>query len=150
MKTFRKVVAVVLVLCMAAAMAGCGAQTEPQKAEPVADQPAQTEQTSQPSQSSQTEQTQPPAETNDGISPELKAFLESYEAFMDEYCAFMANYNASDLTQLMKYAELMAKYSDFAAKAEKWSGRDMNEAETLYYLEVMNRVNAKLLKTTQQ
>ncbi|MBR0130297.1 MAG: hypothetical protein IJM08_03230 [Firmicutes bacterium] len=87
---------------------------------------------------------------SDAISPELKAFLESYESFMDEYCDFMEHYNASDFSQLAKYAELLQKYSDFAAKAEQWNSKDLNDAETIYYLEVMNRVSIKLLKVTQQ
>jgi hypothetical protein len=38
-------------------------------------------------------------------------------------------------------------YTDFAAKADKWSGEDMNDAETLYYVQTLNRVSEKLLKT---
>ena len=89
-----------------------------------------------------------PAKSDDSISPELKAFLDSYEACMDEYCDFMANYDASDLSQLSRYTELLSKYYDFAAKADEWGNRDMNKAETAYYLEVMNRVNDKLLKVS--
>jgi len=88
------------------------------------------------------------AKSEDEISPELKAFLDSYEACMDEYCDFMANYDASDLSQLSKYTELISRYYDFAAKAEDWEGREMNKAETKYYLEVMGRVNDKLLKVS--
>ena len=91
----------------------------------------------------------PVAETPaDGISPELKAFLESYESFMDEYCSFMETYNSSDAAALLKYSALMAKYADFTAKAEEWNSREMNDAETLYYVQVMNRVNEKLLKVS--
>ena len=89
-----------------------------------------------------------PTKTEDSISPELKAFLDSYEACMDEYCAFMESYDASDLSQLAKYADLMSKYSDFAAKAEAWGEKDLNAAETAYYLEVMSRVSGKLLKVS--
>ncbi len=92
---------------------------------------------------------EPAKEKGDAISPELKAFLDSYEAFMDEYCDFMEHYNASDLTQLVKYAELLQKYTDFAAKADEWNSKDLNDAETIYYLEVMNRVSIKLLKVSQ-
>lgn len=81
------------------------------------------------------------------IRPELKAFLDSYEAFMDEYCEFMKNYNASDLSSLTKYMSLLEKELDFANKAEAWESENMTDAETLYYLQVINRVNEKLLKT---
>ena len=92
-----------------------------------------------------------PAETEaptDGISPELKDFLNSYEAFMDEYCAFMESYDSSDAAALLKYSSLMAKYAEFAKKADEWNSRAMNDAETLYYVQVMNRVNEKLLKVS--
>ena len=80
----------------------------------------------------------------DGISPELKEFLDSYEAFMDEYCEFMKNYDESDSAALLKYADLMKKYYDFSEKAEAWDEENMTDEESLYYLKVMNRVNEKL------
>ena len=83
----------------------------------------------------------------DGIRPELREFLDSYEAYMDEYCEFMKNYNESDPTQLLKYAALMEKYYEFTEKAEAWDDTDMTDEESLYYLKVMNRVNEKLLET---
>lgn len=108
--------------------------------EEPAEEPASTE---TPAEESTEE---PVAETPaDGISPELKAFLESYEAFMDEYCSFMETYNSSDAAALLKYSALMAKYADFSVKADEWNSREMNDAETLYYIQVMNRINEKLL-----
>lgn len=91
-----------------------------------------------------------PEKKSDQISPELKAFLDSYEAFVDEYVEFMEHYNASDFSQLAKYAQLLQKYTDFAAKADDWESKDLNDAETVYYMEVMNRVSVKLLKAAQQ
>ena len=124
---------------------------EPAPVEEVAETPAE-----EPAEEPVTVETpaeepaeEPVAETPaDGISPELKAFLESYEAFMDEYCSFMETYNSSDAAALLKYSALMAKYADFTAKAEEWNSREMNDDETLYYVQVMNRVNEKLLKVS--
>ena len=67
---------------------------------------------------------------------------------MDEYCAFMESYDSSDAAALLKYSSLMAKYAEFAKKADEWNSRAMNDAETLYYVQVMNRVNEKLLKVS--
>ncbi len=85
----------------------------------------------------------------DYISPELKEFLQSYEAFMDEYCEFMEHYDSSSATQLMKYASLMQKYSDFAKKADEYDESTMTDAETIYYVETLNRINVKLMKASQ-
>ena len=93
-----------------------------------------------------------PDETKDKnyISPDLKAFLESYEAFMDEYCEFMENYNSSDVTQLAKYASLMQKYNDFAKKADAYDESTMTDAESVYYAETLNRISIKLLKASKK
>lgn len=115
------------------------APEETNTAAPAGETPSQPEES--PAQEAEVKST--------GIRPELKEFLDSYEAFMDEYCEFMESYNASDITMLTKYAELLAKYSDFAEKVEKWNSEDMNNEELIYYTEVNTRVSVKLLKVSQ-
>ncbi len=125
---------------------------------------AQTQERSTPSSSgsrsaASKEQTassekQSPAKTSvapakGGISPEVKEFLDSYEAFMDEYCDFMTHLDMSDATSLVRYFEFLGKYADFAEKADAISESDLNDAEMAYYLEVMGRVSAKLLRAGQ-
>ena len=116
-------------------------------------QPANTvpEQNTTQAENTQTNtaNTTEPAKDGNYISPDLKAFLQSYEAFMDEYCEFMENYNSSDATQLLKYASLMQKYSDFAKKADAYDESTMTDAESIYYAEVLNRISIKLLKAQQ-
>ncbi len=109
------------------------------------EEPAKTE---EPAKEEPAKEEPKPEPKTDPISAELKAFLTSYEAFMDEYCAFMESYDMSDMTMLQKYADMMNKYADFSAKCDAWNGK-MNDAETAYYLEVLNRVNQKLLKVVQ-
>ena len=95
--------------------------------------------------------TQPGGATDpSSISPELPEFREAYEAYMDEYCEFMENYNSSDLTQLTRYLSLMQKLNDFSAKADKYDQSAMTDAEAVLYLETLNRIQVKLLKTTQK
>lgn len=93
-----------------------------------------------------------PDETKDKnyISPELKAFLESYEAYMDEYCDFLEHYDSSDAVQLVRYASLLQKYTDFAKKAEAYDESKMTDAEAIYYAEVLSRINIKLMKASQK
>ena len=72
-----------------------------------------------------------------GVSP--KEFFEFTEPEIK-------NYDESDATQLLEYASLMAKYSDFAEKAEAWDEEEMTDEELVYYVKVMKRVNEKLLE----
>lgn len=81
-----------------------------------------------------------------GVDPDLKAFLDSYETYMDEYCEFMENYDASDANMMMEYSEMLTKYADFAEKADAYETETMSAADNEYYLEVMTRVNEKLLQ----
>ena len=159
----KKIIKFVIIIILARAVLGACVSTKESKPQETA-QPQTSQQTSQLEQKEEkpaetTAQTpapqkeEKPAETapaetaaTDTIRPELKAFLESYESFMDEYCDFMKNYNVSDLSMLSKYTTFMEKYLDLAKKAEAWEGKDLNDAETLYYVQVMNRVSEKLLK----
>ena len=95
------------------------------------------------------EETEAPAENLvDGMRPEFKEAIDSYEAFFDEYCEFMKKYNESpnDLTLLTQYAEYIAQYTDTMSKMEALDDGEMNDAETKYYAEVTSRINQKLLE----
>lgn len=85
----------------------------------------------------------------DGMRPDFKKAMDSYEDFFDEYVAFMKKYAASDgsdLTLLTDYVAYMSKYADMMADLEAWDSTDMNTAETAYYIEVQSRINQKLLE----
>ncbi|WP_074885864.1 DUF6591 domain-containing protein [Butyrivibrio proteoclasticus] len=85
---------------------------------------------------------------NDVVSADLKEFLDNYESFMDEYVDFMKKYkdNPSDLSLLADYADMLQKYSDFAETAEQYDTNEMSTEDAKYYLDVMNRINKKLLE----
>lgn len=87
-----------------------------------------------------------------GMRPEFKEAMDSYEAFYDEYCEFMKEYNdnSGDLKLLLKYTELMSKMVQMNQAFEKWDEDGMNDAELKYYLEVNNRVTQKLLEVAAQ
>lgn len=90
-------------------------------------------------------------EQADGMRPEFKEAMDSYEAFYDEYCEFMQQYadNASDVSLLAKYAEFLTKAGEMEEKFEAWEG-DMNDAELKYYTEVQLRISQKLLETSTE
>lgn len=85
---------------------------------------------------------------DNGLDPEFKAAMDSYEKFMEEYVAFMKKYkaNPSDLSLLSDYADYMTKYTDFVEDFDDWEDENMNSTETAYYIEVQSRVNKKLLE----
>ena len=162
----KKVIIIVIVIVVIAAIFGgkgkskdpalsnTATQNESSQSGKIGDDAANNESTPQENTTTNEQEnatSNQPEDTKDKnyISPELKEFLESYEAFIDEYCAFMENYNSSDAAQLVKYASLMAKYSDFAKKADAYDESTMTDAEEIYYVETLNRINVKLMKASQ-
>ena len=113
--------------------------------------PPSTEGTTAPS----TEATTPPTtegekedSADNGIDPDFKAAMDSYEKFFDEYVAIMKKYkaNPTDMSILADYAKYMGQYADMMQKLEDWENEDLNTAETAYYIEVQGRITQKLLE----
>lgn len=82
----------------------------------------------------------------DGVSPDLKATMDSYEEFMNKYVDFMQKYKdgGSSMSMAADYAKMVAQYSDMTKKIDALDDSTMSDADLAYYLEVMNRVNEKL------
>ena len=86
-------------------------------------------------------------ENNSTIRANVKEAIDAYERFIDEYIEFMnrfSNSGSSSLTLLADYAKYIEKLSDLEDKMDKMED-DLNDAETLYYTEVMLRCSQKLL-----
>lgn len=91
-------------------------------------------------------------ELADGMRPEFKKAMDSYEEFMNEYCEFMKKYAESDGTDpelLVDYANYVSKYADMAEDFEAWDDGELTTAETAYYLDVQTRINKKLLELVE-
>lgn len=91
-------------------------------------------------------------ELADGMRPEFKKAMDSYEEFMNEYCEFMKKYAESDGTDpelLVDYANYMSKCADMAQDFEAWDDGEMTTAEMAYYLDVQTRINKKLLELAE-
>lgn len=84
----------------------------------------------------------------DGMRPEFKAAMDSYETFMTDYVDFMKKFeeDPSDLSVLADYADYMSKYAEFVEDFEAWDEEEMNNAEMAYYIDVQARVSKKLLE----
>ena len=82
-------------------------------------------------------------------SSDFVAPMDSYEAFFDEYVDFMKNYDEDDVTDLGafgKYASLMTQYADIMEKLDAIDEEELTAEEDAYYIEVMARINKKLLE----
>lgn len=84
----------------------------------------------------------------DGMRPEFKEAMDSYEAFYDEYCDIIKKYaeNPSDIKLLADYTDMLTKAAEMAEKFDAWENSDMNSVELKYYLDVNNRITQKLLE----
>lgn len=87
----------------------------------------------------------------DGMRPEFKEAMDSYEAFYDEYCDIMKKYaeNPSDIKLLTSYTDMMTKVAEMSEKFESWENSELNDAELKYYLDVNNRITKKLLDVSK-
>lgn len=85
----------------------------------------------------------------DGMRPEFKEAMDSYEAFIDEYCDFMKKYAESptDVELLAEYADYMSQYTETMKKIDAVDEAELSDAELQYYLEVTGRVTQKLAET---
>lgn len=93
----------------------------------------------------------PTSSTVDGIRPEFKEAMDSYEAFFDEYIAFMKKYDESSnaASMLTDYTNYMTKYADIMNKMSALQNSEMSTAESTYYIDVTARINKKLIEAIQ-
>lgn len=133
-------------------------QEMPESAKP-ANAPVQTETTQPVTEAAPTEAeaesvtpaevapTEPETTASTGIRPEFKDAMDSYEAFYDDYCEIMAKYtkNPTDLSLLGKYADMLAKAEEMDKKFNAWDEGSLSDEELKYYLDVMNRVQKKMI-----
>ncbi len=85
----------------------------------------------------------------DGVDPDLKAFLDSYEEFVDEYVDFMKKYMADPtnvMGMLTEYTDMMTELADFETKLDSYNTNDMSTQDAAYYLEVTTRCTQKMLE----
>lgn len=87
----------------------------------------------------------------DGMRPEFKEAMDSYEDFMNDYCDFMKKYNQAptDLSLLADYTSYMSKYAETMKKIEAIDESELSDAELNYYLEVTGRVTEKLVEVAK-
>lgn len=96
--------------------------------------------------SEENEETEENTDLVDGMRPEFKEAMDSYEAFMNKYCDFMIKYAESpeDLDLIAEYADYVSQYTETMEKIDAIDEEELSDAELAYYLEVTGRVTQKL------
>ena len=118
-------IALLLALTLVLSMTACGAKEEPTPAETTKDD----------------------TET-DGIRPEFKEAMDSYEKFFDEYVTFMKAYMDSDdpFSMMGEYTTMMQQYMEIMGELEDIDEDELSSKEAIYYADIMLRINQKLLE----
>lgn len=80
------------------------------------------------------------------VTPEFKELMDSYEALFDECIAMM---NGDDtLGNMFGMLEYIVKIEDMLNELYEIDEDELSEADLAYYLEVIGRINTKLLKVS--
>lgn len=144
----KRFITAILALALISGLCGCGAIEQLQQYANTPLTTAAPAATRAPAPTSAPTPVPTAAPTESGsIRPDFKAAMDSYEKFFDEYVEFMQAYteNPTDVGLLMKAASFLTKYSETLDAMESWEGRDLNNAELAYYIEVTARIETKLL-----
>ena len=123
---------------------------EEQKEEVQAEEEMQTEEETQAEEEVQ-EETPAAGIPEDGIRPEFREAMESYEAFFDSYIDFMESIDETSLAteEMLKYYQFLQQYEETMNKLDAIDESELTPQEDLLYLETMNRINSKLYNSIQ-
>ncbi len=82
----------------------------------------------------------------DGLRPEFKADMDSYEEFYDDFCEAIGKHkdNPSDRSMFADYLIMLSELEEIEEKFDAWEDKDMNQSEIKYYLTVKSRVLKKI------
>ena len=125
-----------LALVMSIAVTGCGS-----------DDNIEPEETMQTTEETTTQATTEAVE--ESSFEQFKKTMDDYEAFMDSYCELVKKYNSDPATFMDEYLEMNQKYLVVMEELDEIDEDELTDEELQYYLEVMNRINGKLLEVAQ-
>lgn len=158
----KKIISIIAVIASITLFCACGSTAKSDAKQlfekPAAAQttPAETPEVQQSAEEREEEVAEEPAATEEptaeekapsGIRPEFKAAMDSYEAFYDEYFEFMEKYadNPTDMSMLLKYADMLKRVEDMQKKFEAWDESEMSDEELKYYIDVTARIEKKMI-----
>lgn len=90
--------------------------------------------------------------SNEGIRPEFKEAMDSYEQFFQEYADFMKKYSESDNQDAMlaDYMDMLSKQVEVQNNLQEIDQSELNNEELKYYIEVNNRISQLLIDVSAQ
>ena len=89
------------------------------------------------------------APANDGVTPELKEFMDAYEACENSYYDILSTYDQDKASadEKLRFAEVMKQHLSYIQKAaeyeESYNNGTMSSEDQVYYLTVMGRINQR-------
>ena len=88
----------------------------------------------------------------EGVSPEFKRYMDSYEEFFDEYLEFMNGMDGEEdgFGVLLRYAAMLERYAEVMDSLDAIGEEELSTADEIYYLEVLSRINRKLLEASAE
>lgn len=94
----------------------------------------------------------PVQNTDNGVSKELKDFLDSYEAFIDEYVTFASEYekNPMSVSVITSSLEMVARSAELEEQIGQIDESKLSPTDYAYYVEVTTRCNQKMLIVTEK
>ncbi len=97
--------------------------------------------------SQQNTETQNTQENASGMSfEEFKQKMDDLEQFFDSYCEFMKTYDSSNTAAMMQYLNMMNDYAKAMEALDSIDESQLTPEQDSYYLQVMLRIDQKLLE----
>ena len=91
--------------------------------------------------------TQNTQENSSGMSfEEFKQKMDDLEQFFDSYCEFMKTYDSSNTAAMMQYLNMMNDYAKAMEALDSIDESQLTPEQDSYYLQVMLRIDQKLLE----
>ena len=141
-KILIMVLAFALALTMGITLAGCGGSDDSIDVE----ESTQVIEETTAKATKATEATEADEDDGDTSFEEFKKTMDDYEDFMDSYCELMEKYNDDPATFMDEYLEMNQTYLTVMEELDAIDEDELTDEEEAYYLEVMARINSKLLE----
>ena len=77
---------------------------------------------------------------------EFKQKMDDLEQFFDSYCEFMKTYDSSNTAAMMQYLNMMNDYAKAMEALDSIDESQLTPEQDSYYLQVMLRIDQKLLE----
>lgn len=91
-----------------------------------------------------------PVEEVENVDSDIKTLLDDFEVYLDEYCTFIEEYSKAEpeeqMSMLGEYTKVMTEYMDIADKVQAIDTDELSTDDAAYYLEVMGRCGARMMK----